>query len=286
MPDITSRPFTERLRGLPQIEVPGAMLWAAILMVILALVSEFVTRGYPADAPLHHDIFAPVLALELPHSRQDLIIVLSPPPPGIRPETVDQLRATPATENQIRILFQRATWTDFLFIASYTWFLIVAWKVIARGRSKWVLALIVFTACADVGENIGILRALDTPIGDITDSIAAHILVPSRIKWGAFTLVVLFVALALARVELKPFRRPGTGLLVIELVIAVVFGATGLTPDISSPRQIAGWFSHRHLETFSALLFLFPIVIIAAGLYERWRRVREERPSGGEVLAV
>lgn len=259
--------FAGRLTPLRPVRITASLFWAAVVMVVVGAVTVLLARGYPEDAPLHHDIFSPVLALELPHSGHDIQIVLKPFPWS--------------DEQQIRAIFSRATYADFFFIVSYTAFLIVAWNGISFGRFRFVIALIVVTALGDVAENAGMLRALGTPYADLTDALAVETSIPSTIKWGCLALVVLAFSSALRRVELKPFRRAGTGVLAIELAIAGVFGLTGLAPDIRS--MPAGWFSYYHLETFASLFALFPIVIIAAHLYELWRG-RNLESAGAQTL--
>jgi hypothetical protein len=288
MPEPEFTPFSERLPSLPAVRVTGPMLWTAVAMIVAGTVTWVLARDYPKDAPLHDDIFAPVLALELPRSAEDIRVVLSPPSTLLPKDSAGEETAESAAyretarnrarqEERIRALFQRATYADFFLIAAYTSFLMVAWKEIAPRKYRFAMGLMVVAGLSDIAENAGMLRALGTPIEALSDSLAAAASVPSRIKWGTLALILLLFAWALMRVELKPLRRPGTGLLAIMLAIAFVFGATGLSPDIRWIPGIAGWFSYRHLETFARLFALFPVVVIVAGVYDRWQRWRERR---------
>jgi hypothetical protein len=178
---------------------------------------------------------------------------------------------SPIRPGQIRDAFYQATVADFSFIAAYSGFLLFAWIALRPG--KWSLSFmtaLLLIAGSDVMENVGILNALNSPLNSLTDATADAIRTPSLIKWGTYALVIFLFGRELTAVELKPFRRPGTGILAITLMIAGGVGFTGLLPDIRRETGLAGIFSHGHLETFGCLVAIFPLTIFVV---EAWRRL-------------
>ena len=91
------------------------------------------------------------------------------------------------------------TWLDFLFILSYTSFLITCclWAQAKPSLTLKLLALMAFLAgVLDVFENIGMLRSLH---GSITDGNAFGTAVSAYFKWIIVALVLLMLALFYGR---------------------------------------------------------------------------------------
>ena len=246
----TLTPFAQRASSLPVVFASPAMFWTAVLTLLFAALSWWPVRGYPPDAPLHHDILSPILALELPHSAQDFAITLEPPGSAAQP---------------IRAAFERSLEFDFALIVSCACFLFVSWRVLFLRRPASIAVLIAFAALCDLLENLRLLAALHTPLTALTDAQAGGIRLVSTLKWAALSALALCFAAGLTKIEWRPLRRPGTGLLAIELMLAALLGFTGLNSELPGTSWQPGWFSHRHLETFVVLFSALPLFAIASG---------------------
>ena len=245
--------FSKRLPPLPPVAIPWVAIVAGIFMIVTALIENAQLRGYPEGAPLHHDLTRPVLAFELPHDRRDIQVTLAPPVPVSQGTSISDM-------------FYHSLYADFLFILSYATFFLLSLRMLPWTKRLWWLALA--AALFDVAENVLLIRILDTPLNSITDATAATERVVSLTKWAFIALILMAIGWALTKVELKPFARPGTGMLAIVTLLAGIIGLTGIVPEFPWP---AGWFTNRHIELMTMLSAVYPLVVVGAGLYGKWR---------------
>jgi hypothetical protein len=118
----------------------------------------------------------------------------------------------------------------------------------------------------DSTENVLLLKILGTPLDKVTDAVASTERAVSLGKWAVIALTILVIGWALTRVELKPFARPGTGLLAIAMIVAGLVGVTGVIPEFPWP---PGWFTNRHIELMVVVSAIFPLVVVAGGVYAK-----------------
>ena len=178
--------------------IPWAVIATGILTIATSLITNRQLKGYPEGAPLHHDLTRPVLALELPHDARDVRITVAPPDPPV-PANIGK---------SIPEMFRRSLYWDFTFIASYSSFFALSLAMLPWSRRFWMLAL--FAGALDVTENLLLLRMLPA-IDNVTDAAAANARTVSLGKWAFIALITLAIGWALTEIELRPFRRPGTG---------------------------------------------------------------------------
>src|SRR4051794_19461044 len=206
-------PFTRRLAPLPAVVIPWIVIATGILTIVTGLITNRQMKHYPEGAPLHHALTRPVLALELPHDARDVRITIAPPDPPV-PAKISK---------SIPDMFRRSLYWDFTFIASYSSFFALSLRMLPWSRRFWILAL--FAGALDVAENVLLLQML--PAADnVTDGAAANARIVSLGKWAFIALITLLIGWALTEIELRPFRRPGTGLLAITMLIAGLVGIT------------------------------------------------------------
>ena len=133
--------------------------------------------GTPTDLP--NDFKRAGLALQLPRNKEDVIKTIGPENSLIRKELQANIKL------------------DFVFILSYTIFLVALSVVLSQVNSplaKWlaVLAAIfaVGEAAFDFTENCRMLQVLSTPSEGITDAAASGIRMASLVKWTLFFLTI------------------------------------------------------------------------------------------------
>lgn len=132
-------------------------------------------------APRHPNVRHPILALELARNWAELVIVL-------------------AVEPGDRALFATNTYWDFAFIVSYTaLFVLVAFRAMP-GYWRWIAAgLAIAAGCADVMENLAILRVLPLERG-FENAMALEIRQWSLTKWSLLGTVWLTLGIGQYRV--------------------------------------------------------------------------------------
>ena len=119
------------------------------------------------------------MALQLSGTREDVLTTLSP------------------QNGQIRTELQASISMDFLFILSYTGFLVALSVVLSqvnRPLARWLgplaAILIVGAAAFDFTENCRMLQVLSMPIDQITDAAASGIRMASLVKWTLLFLTI------------------------------------------------------------------------------------------------
>ena len=119
------------------------------------------------------------MALQLSGTREDVLTTLSP------------------QNGQIRTELQASISMDFLFILSYTGFLVALSVVLSqvnRPLARWLgplaAILIVGAAAFDFTENCRMLQVLSLPIDQITDAAASGIRLASLVKWTLLFLTI------------------------------------------------------------------------------------------------
>ncbi|HXC71740.1 MAG TPA: hypothetical protein VN644_17280 [Pyrinomonadaceae bacterium] len=119
------------------------------------------------------------MALQLSGTREDVLTTLSP------------------QNGQIRTELQASISMDFLFILSYTGFLVALSVVLSqvnRPLARWLgplaAILIVGAAAFDFNENCRMLQVLSLPIDQITDAAASGIRLASLVKWTLLFLTI------------------------------------------------------------------------------------------------
>ena len=119
------------------------------------------------------------MALQLSGTREDVLTTLSP------------------QNGQIRTELQASISMDFLFILSYTGFLVALSVVLSqvnRPLARWLgplaAILIVGAAAFDFTENCRMLQVLSLPIDQITDAAASGIRMASLVKWTLLFLTI------------------------------------------------------------------------------------------------
>ena len=264
-------PFTRRLPPLPAVVIPWTLIATGILTILTGLITNRQLKDYPEGAPLHHDLTRPVLALELPHDARDVRITVAPPDPPV----------FASTSKTIPEMFRRSLYWDFTLIASYSSFFALSLAMLPWSRRFWVLAL--FAGALDVAENILLLQMLSAA-DNVTDAAAANVRTVSLGKWAFIALITLLIGWALTSVELRPFRRPGTGLLAITMLLAGLVGITGVLPEYPWP---PGFFTNRHIEPMTIISGIYPLIAVVGGLYWKFRATRDRGPQerSGGVLA-
>lgn len=264
-------PFTKRLAPLPPVVIPWIVIVTGILTILTGLITNRQIRDYPEGAPLHHDLTRPVLALELPHDARDVRITVAPPDPPV----------SASVSKSIPDMFRRSLYCDFTFIAAYSSFFALSLAMLPWSRRFWMLAL--FAGALDVVENVLLLQMLGAT-GSVTDTAAANVRTVSLGKWAFIALITLLIGWALTEVELRPFRRPGTGLLAITMLIAGLVGITGVLPEFPWP---PGFFTNRHIEPMTILSGIYPLVVVVGGLYWKFIAAPDTGPQerSGGVLA-
>ena len=165
--------------------------------------------GTPTDLP--NDFKRAGLALQLPRNKEDVIKTIGPENSLIRKELQANIKL------------------DFVFILSYTIFLVALSVVLSQVNSplaKWlaVLAAIfaVGEAAFDFTENCRMLQVLSTPSENITDAAASGIRMASLVKWTLF-----FLAIGVQSIILLQLRNVYS-LFGIAMLAAAIIGLVGL----------------------------------------------------------
>ena len=133
---------------------------------------------------------------------------------------------------------QANTYFDFLFIAAYAVYFILAALVFQRAPSlRWPTAILAAVAgVCDVLENLAILAATRMPLDQIGDAAAKSIRIPSTIKWLSIFATLALLAFKIGSVWLRWFvlacAAAGfvTTILVIQpaISLAMLLGFLGL----------------------------------------------------------
>jgi hypothetical protein len=179
-------------------------------MIVAALVTARAGVLRP-ERPLPRGVQSPVLALELLQSPDELRqVVLAPEMPGEAPTG----RPPKNEEEEIR----KATYLDFVFIATYVTFLALAGMLAMKSQVRidglLVIAAAIGAGIFDVLENLAILRLLSEHAGTPRSV--------SCVKWGLFFAAVGGLTRLLIDRRAPLFRR------VIGYVAAVVTIVTGV----------------------------------------------------------
>lgn len=126
---------------------------------------------------------------------------------------------------------------DFGFIGIYVVFFSCLALLLIELSSDWskylgwsAVVCAVIAGGFDVIENLGMGKAVSTPAGSATDSLANSIRYPSLAKWALFFVVCLLIGLTLSRL--------GGWLLIpgLAFLIAALLGLSGVTLNLLSPR--------------------------------------------------
>ena len=102
---------------------------------------------------------------------------------------------------------QANTYFDFLFIAAYAVFFILA-ALLLRGAPslRWPTAILAAVAgICDVLENLAILAATRMPLDQVGDAAARSIRIPSTIKWLSIFATLALLAFKIGSVWLRWF---------------------------------------------------------------------------------
>jgi len=192
-----------------QIRVVGIL---ALLFIIYSLwMGQMKTPGLPAGYT------SPVLALELVAKGTDI-------------DAINRAEgATAFIKNQLR--------KDSGYIAIYVVFfscLAFLFTELISDRSKYLsLAAVVCAMLAgvfDVFENRGMRKAVGTPIGSTTDSLANSIRYPSLAKWALIFVFCLLIGVIISRLQ-GWLLIPG-----LAFLIAALLGLSGVTLNLLRPK--------------------------------------------------
>jgi len=192
-----------------QIRVVGIL---AFLFIIYSL-----WMGQMKSSNLPAGYANPVLALELAASGADI-------------DAINRAEgATAFIKRQLR--------KDSGYIAIYVVFFSCLAFLFTELISDWSKYLsLAAVACAllagffDVFENRGMRKAVATPIGSATDSLANSIRYPSLVKWALIFIFCLLIGVVLSRLQ-GWLLIPG-----IAFLIAALLGLSGVTLNLLRPK--------------------------------------------------
>ena len=190
-----------------------------ILAVLFIGYSLWMAIGQMKATGLLSGYTNPVLALELPAN-------------GAEIDAVNRSEGGKVTE-----FIKKQLSKDFGYIVIYVvFFSCLALLLIELGsdRSKYsgwgAVVCAVLAGVFDVIENLGMLKAVSTPAGAATNSLANSIRYPSLAKWALLFVFCLLAGLTLSRVR-GWLLIPGLGFL-----IAALLGLSGVTLNLLRPK--------------------------------------------------
>ncbi len=209
---------------------------AGILILCLAGIwaRMYATQSFDPPPLVPGSLHSPIVAMELVRSPAEVRSLLRDP---MGQHNRDVMR------KQIRL--------DWLFIGTY-WLLFSLLGLVLL-NCRWpgarllgvVVVLGAFAAAQwDIFEDLGILLVLDTPVGDLNETMPANIRTASLVKWGLLSLVeagLAFLFLAYGRKEWFP---------------RLLTTAAGLSFAAASILGLGGLFWNRAIEWSSLALSL------------------------------
>lgn len=186
----------------------------AFLFILYSLwMGQMKAKGLPGGYP------NPVLALELVENGRDV-------------DAINQAEHGKAAE-----FIRRNLYKDFGYIAIYVVFFCSLGLLLAKLNSDWGHSLslyasgcVMIAGILDLIENRGMLKALSTPTGSATDSLANSIRYPSLAKWSLLFLFCSLIGFVFCR---------RTGWLLIPgfaLLLAALFGFSGVLLNLLRPK--------------------------------------------------
>ena len=192
-----------------QIRVVGIL---ALLFILYSLwMGQMKASGLPAGYT------SPVLALELAASGADI-------------DAINRSEGATA-------FIKRQLSKDSGYIAIYVVFFSCLALLLSELSSDWSKYLsLVAIVCAvlagvfDLFENRGMSKAVSTPIGSATDSLANSIRYPSLAKWALFFVFCLLIGVILSRLQ-GWLLIPG-----LAFLIAALLGLSGVTLNLLKPK--------------------------------------------------
>ncbi|HEV8427064.1 MAG TPA: hypothetical protein VGQ41_04075 [Pyrinomonadaceae bacterium] len=187
----------------------------AVLFILYSLwLGQMEAPGLPAGYT------NPVLALELAGNGSEI-------------DAINRFEGGKAAE-----FIRRQVLKDFGYIGVYVGFfscLALLFAELVSGGSKYLnlgaMGCAAMAGVFDVIENIGMLKAVSTPAGTATDSLANSIRYPSLAKWAFLFVFCLLVGLTLARLR-GWLLIPG-----LAFLIAALLGLSGVTLNLLSPKS-------------------------------------------------
>ncbi|HVI71058.1 MAG TPA: hypothetical protein VM656_06190 [Pyrinomonadaceae bacterium] len=181
------------------------------LGLLFILIGMRMTCEVGTPTVLHHGFKRAGLALQLPRTREDVTTTIGPENSLIRKELQANINL------------------DFVFILSYTIFLVALSVVLSQVNSplaKWLglLAAIfaVGAAAFDFTENCRMLQVLSTPSENITNAAASGIRMASLVKWALFFLVIGVQSIILLKL-MNVYSLFG-----VVMLVAAIVGLAGL----------------------------------------------------------
>ena len=127
---------------------------------------------------------------------------------------------------------------DFGYIVIYVFFFSCLALLLIELGSYWskylrwcAVVCAVLAGVFDVIENLRMLKAVSTPVGSATDSLANSIRYPSLLKWALLFVFCLLVGLTLSKL--------GGWLLIpgLAFLIAALLGLSGVTLNLLRPKS-------------------------------------------------
>jgi len=195
-----------------QIRVVGIL---AVLFIVYSL-----WMGQMKATGLRSGYTNPVLALELAANGPEI-------------DTLNRAEGGKATE-----FIKKQLTKDFGYIVIYVVFfscLALLLMELAFDWSKYLslgaVGCAVLAGVFDVIENLRMIKAVSTPIGTATDSLANSIRYPSLAKWALLFVFCLLVGLILFRLQ-GWLLIPG-----FAFLIASLLGLSGVTLNLLSPKS-------------------------------------------------
>ena len=244
---------------------------AALLTIAWATLMLFAGHRYPFHQTFHHDIGAPVLALELSRDNDDIESVLHR----------DDRTSSGANVEKARAIQWRANVLDLAFIPIYTFFL---WALARLFRPRIFLLTIAIVAVGlfDYWEDWRIFQALkgENPA----------IYIPSLLKWGLMALVLIATGWILARAGEAIYS------LATNRLLALAYWLSGGLMGIAV--ATGQWFGYSliplSVEIFSAITLIHAIGLLGHYLTIRGMSPvytedfcdKRRRPGGESLVAV
>ena len=188
-----------------------------ILAILFALYSLWMGQMKARDLPAGYT--NPVLALELAANGAEINAINSS----------EGGKASAFIKNQLS--------KDFGYIVIYVVLFSCVALLLTEVTSDWgkylgwgAVACAVLAGVFDLIENLGMLKAVSTPAGAASDSLANSIRYPSLAKWALLFVFCLLVGLTLSRLS-GSLLIPG-----FAFLIAAVLGLSGVTLNLLRPK--------------------------------------------------
>jgi hypothetical protein len=225
--------------------------FGAVLVIAWAIVMMLVPPQYPFPHVFHHDVDAPVLALELSRGEGDIELVLH------------RKEATTATNDptaQAKDFERKNNDLDLVFIPLYRFFLWALARVFAKS-ARLLTALIIGVGAFDYIEDWQIYHALDGQ--------NPAIFIFSLVKWGLLGLVLFETGIILVR-STSPVYSLAT-----KRLLAIAYFIAGLLMLIAV--AFGDWNGYSLIEVAFLILVLL-IVVHAVGLLGHYLAIPGIKP--------